>query len=73
MKKISNSGCFGCRYRKMNECAAGRKEYPNGGKVVCVDTKKRPGFRKYEVNDQITRLNKTGLSERFPSRRNVSP
>lgn len=44
MKNISNSGCFGCRYRKMNGCAAGRKEYPDGGPGVCLDTRKRPGF-----------------------------
>ncbi len=47
----SKSGCFGCRYRKMNKCAVGRKEYPDGGPGFCLDTRKRPGFRKSEATN----------------------
>lgn len=38
------SGCSGCRHRKMRACAMGRPHYPNGGPGVCIDTRKRSGF-----------------------------
>jgi hypothetical protein len=39
------SGCFGCRHRKMDGCASGQPHFPNGGPGVCRDTRKRSGFR----------------------------